>query len=794
MSGANIGREWRTESSNIEITEQDKSFFEKFSKWRASTEGEPGNDQIDEFLKTLSADEKKLYIPASAPKGKVGTVKNDMNFLRKSELSSAEDCALLRMIQTLFPEANITKGSDHAFGEYLFGEYSAGGDELRGRRYDHLSEEEKQLLKNILLQANAIKTRLQDESLSLDTNERTEILNTLKSIENSLHGNDGACANRLKEILGICAESIDPLVAGESKTVSSIMERALVQCRRQMAAKGADLFFKTEHSLVGFSKTSLSFIDPGKIKGGIGKMFAGTHAESRQEVQSMINNVWATGNTKSIVSGVDTLTTNFKFQDFVDPCLDQLSFEMLNEVFNEERSKLSEEWRDEVDKTLLEAPVSFKDCCDINGQNVDEIKIRWNEIIDNKVSEKEKALLNDKDQQLIESAKNLPEERKNLINTNQEKIHENEKLISDKNAMLAPIQKAIDKKQDAINDIDDKLYPLFPRETPQINEEERNQLEKKRDELEKEKKQLEDEKNKISQKNSDITKSLYNEITNLSEINELLQLYELRDWVSGEKTYLSLKDVSTFYQGTGICDEFITYGDDYAPQIDEGAIGLDDAVKKLGFPAYLYHSGALVRVDTVDSSQKDSDDKSNIQFNKVVDRLMEEYSDIAETRIIPEEFSLVPSHPDDFYFEGQRDDLQACAMNSFNNFFGIPYFRADEDKNISSDVLTRKFEDEFGVKLQQKPISTPAEIGALPEEVDRVLIDSGDHFMAARKTAKGEWFLFDPLETEPTPFTPDKDLTTIINKTGTCKILYCASNEQQKLMNAIQTRVLEAAK
>lgn len=162
-----------------------------------------------------------------------------------------------------------------------------------------------------------------------------------------------------------------------------------------------------------------------------------------------------------------------------------------------------------------------------------------------------------------------------------------------------------------------------------------------------------------------------------------------------------------FYQNTETCDEFITYDDDYILQIDGGAAGLDDAAKKLGFPAYLYHSGALVRADTVDFAQKDSDDKNGIQFNKVVDRLMEKRSNIAETRIIPEEFSLVPSHPNNFYFEGQRDDPHACAMNSFNNFLGIPYFGADEDENISSDVLTQKFEDEFGVKLQQKPISTP---------------------------------------------------------------------------------------
>lgn len=58
-----------------------------------------------------------------------------------------------------------------------------------------------------------------------------------------------------------------------------------------------------------------------------------------------------------------------------------------------------------------------------------------------------------------------------------------------------------------------------------------------------------------------------------------------------------------FYQNTEICNEFIIYDDDYITQIDGGAIELDDAVKKLGFPSYLYNSGALVRADTVDFDQ-----------------------------------------------------------------------------------------------------------------------------------------------------------------------------------------------
>jgi hypothetical protein len=496
----------------------------------------------------------------------IPVIKDDNDNLQQKSLKSPEEAALAREIDTLWPDgAKWPDGEDRflPFASFIFGEYSG----IKGRRYDFLSGEERQLLKNIILQVKALKEELdelksQEQSLRASGTEipqeftdRIPLLeNGLVSVGTMVRGHENACHARLQEILRTCANEIDSMGKGSGDVNSSeeVTKLILSKYRSQVCAQVLDpdkgLFFHKKH-MITWTGNSQEVDFQARISNFNPGVRAGRDLEIRQAARIAMSGAWALNDPRSTPNWQGLPIKGFQFKDFVDPFVGLLIEEgILSLVTNAEAvfGKLSGEVRRDLAKTFLQSEITFEDYCTILGKNVEDVR----------------------------------------------------KVFAD-----------------GIEDSED-----------------------------------EDAKSAIGNWMSGTDKM---SLENISENCQALDNYAM-----GKACEL-------------IPELFSSQAEQPAPTAG--------VVAKILFPAYLYHTGVLVRTKDVQIAELSESTQTFSQalLDKAAKR-NELGSEEVAFCMFPETFTLHPSHADELFFEAQMENLNSCVMHSLNHFIGKPIFGSAE--------------------------------------------------------------------------------------------------------------------
>ncbi|MDR1433305.1 MAG: hypothetical protein LBI61_03140 [Puniceicoccales bacterium] len=124
----------------------------------------------------------------------------------------------------------------------------------------------------------------------------------------------------------------------------------------------------------------------------------------------------------------------------------------------------------------------------------------------------------------------------------------------------------------------------------------------------------------------------------------------------------------------------------------------------------------------------------------------------------------------------------------------------DPRKGAHAREVQKAIEDRFEVKLHSESgkgedlsagkkdgpsdnsdFSKAISENKLPNGVDRMIVDIGDHFTCLRKLPDGQWILLNSLEAEPTKVSNIKDYLSGMER---YEVLYCESSDDQQKINA----------
>ncbi|MDR0715648.1 MAG: hypothetical protein LBF25_02665 [Puniceicoccales bacterium] len=286
-----------------------------------------------------------------------------------------EQLALFCEAENLWPKAQ--------FGDFIF-------KATPKSRYEQISEEERRLLKHIIVRTKILKNELaQLERIPNPTSEVSEQIISLKvalaSIDSTVRDHGWRCAGRLQEIILAACGEIDRLACGsvEANSPDEIGKRILAQYRNQLCQKiiepGKGTFFQTIHKIVdevGKEERELNL-----------QALREQHLKKVQEdVNTLISSVWALNKAKIVTSFTNyNKLSKFQLKDFVEPFVQKLGSlpSELGAIAEKEFGALSLEIRNGLVEAFKQAEVTFENYCAIFGKNVEETKRAFLEGISN---------------------------------------------------------------------------------------------------------------------------------------------------------------------------------------------------------------------------------------------------------------------------------------------------------------------------------------------------------------------------------------------------------------------------
>ncbi|MDR1255819.1 MAG: hypothetical protein LBJ94_02770 [Puniceicoccales bacterium] len=330
------------------------------------------------------------------------------------ELQSEQEAALFREVEALWPRNASSK-----FSEFIFGKYHG----IDGRRCDCISGEERQLLKNIVLQVKALKGELdglQEQSRALlsgsqvvpkELGERIESLQSaLASIDIMVRGHGDQCHARLQEIIRTAAQEIDRVASGSEDITSpdAVTKQILaryrlricdnvtapyaIEAERSYRSAGEDSkagsFFREDHRLANRTKTVVNFdaVARGSGKNQEKAYLRGKFDEVNQAVRLVVSGAWGLHEAQTATSELHRIP-EFQFRDFIDPFVCQIMEEegglpAIAAFAKEAFEGVGAATRVEFAKTFLDSEITFKDYCTIFGIGENETRQKFEAIID----------------------------------------------------------------------------------------------------------------------------------------------------------------------------------------------------------------------------------------------------------------------------------------------------------------------------------------------------------------------------------------------------------------------------
>ncbi|MDR2666585.1 MAG: septum formation initiator family protein, partial [Holosporales bacterium] len=353
--------------------------------------------------------------------GEIPTTEEDNNptLLETNGLGpqNPQEVALRREVDALWPGKNE---GGISFSKFIFGEYrrAFAGE----RRYDLISSEERQLLKNIVIQAKALKKELAELRKELDDlkaanqtpsqelEQRIELLrNGLASIETIIRGHGNVCHLRLQEIVRTSAQRINCMVnySNDINSPEAVTKQILAQYRLQLCNEVMDpntgSFLREDHrvegGIINFEAVNKAIEEAAKQGYPLPRSLpfrylAGRHDEVKQAARLVVSEAWGLNEPKVATNAMHEIP-QFQFKDFVDPFVQRLGLDTLVASAKKTFSGLSGESLGTFAKTFLKSEVTFEDYCTILGLDIDETWKKFEEAIKNSEEDPEGNYINE---------------------------------------------------------------------------------------------------------------------------------------------------------------------------------------------------------------------------------------------------------------------------------------------------------------------------------------------------------------------------------------------------------------
>lgn len=574
------------------------------------------------------------------------------------KLKTDEDKKWFSAMTELWPDG---EGGSVSFAEFVYGSY---GKDIR--RYDKLSEGEQKLLKNIILQVR----KLTEELKTTQDPERKALLtSTLGAIGVLVRGHENACSVRLQEILRIVAEQIDslsvPATASQSNSSpAEVGKRILTKYRGKIIKNIFDpengSFFKIKHKALGTLGKTVEEVDF-QCKMERRTLRAGRDLELRCAARVVVSDAWGIPGPKIAQDNLGgELIGHFRFADFIDPFLQELSAESLAEVAKEEFRKMSPEAFGEVLANYFGLKISFSEYCSSLGVDANEVR---------------KNIL---DCQNAMKAQNALQENESLRNEAVEIGFQDLGIIRQAQTagLLALLNDPLEiaKIFDANPDLKAKFADDFLknprgiqprllialRELPAVVQL-AEALGKKNPNI------LEVAAKEGIKRDAD----LFGRAVAAGKLDDGQKGHfdALMQWCTNvDLTDISMQDIMDHIVGLEYTSGEIL------PELFCSNEEKPGVAAKLFFPKYLYAIGALVDKEAV-AHAHDEDTGSCVGDLADIEKFATETLECIRDVVLPERFVVRPTYADDMYFEMQRSDTGTCGIHALNNFFGKPLFR-----------------------------------------------------------------------------------------------------------------------